>query len=158
MADATSPEECARELARLLDEQTAVCRRILEKTRMQQILVEETREDELLSLLGDKQKLIDEHQKLSGRAAPFRAQWESRSRDAAGPDAHALVEKAWNGLREVLDEVIRLEDESRAFLEKQKNRVSMDIGKLQRGKIVNKAYGGGAYKAPSAPRYSDKQG
>lgn len=158
MADATSPDQCARELARLLDAQTDVCRRILEKSKMQQVLVEERREDELLSLLGDKQKLIDEHQELSGQASPYRIQWEERVRVAAGPEAHAMVEKAWNGLREVLDEVVRLEDASRALLEEQKGRVSLDIGKLQRGKIVNKAYGGTPYKPPATPRYSDRQG
>lgn len=158
MADAATPDQCARELARLLDAQTEVCRRILEKSKTQQKLVEERREDELLSLLGDKQKLIDAHQRLTEQAAPFRAQWEERARVAASPEAHALVEKAWNGLREVLDEVVRLEDASRALLEEQKGKVSVDIGKLQRGKIVNKAYGGAAYKPPAAPRYSDKQG
>lgn len=153
-----SPDQCAQELARLLNEQTQVCRMILERTKMQQTLVEERREDDLLSLLNDKQKMIDNHQKLTEKAAPFRKEWEESARNLAGPDAHAKVEAAWNALRDVLDEIVRLEDESRAFLEQQKEKVSLDIGKLQKGKIVNKAYGGGTFKPPPTARYSDKEG
>ena len=158
MANALGPDQCAQELARLLNAQADVCRDILEKSKMQQQLVEERKEDELLSLLGDKQKLIDKHQKLAEEAAPFRQQWEEDARGRAKPESTATVEKAWNALRDVLDEIIRLEDASRAFLEEQKGKVSLDIGKLQRGKIVNKAYGGSVYKPPAKPRYSDKQG
>lgn len=152
-----SPDQCAEELARLLDQQADICRQILEKSKMQQTLVEERREDELLSLLGDKQKLIDKHQKLSEQAAPFRERWEAGVREQAGPEAHAKVEAAWNALRTLLDEIVHLEDASRAYLQDQKSKVSMDIGNLQRGKIVNKAYGGG-FKPPPAARFSDKEG
>ncbi len=158
MDNAATADQCARELARLLDAQTEVCREILEKSRLQQKLVEERREDELLSLLSDKQRLIERHQKLAGEAQPHLARWEAGARAAAGPDSHARVEEAWNSLRGVLDEIVKLEDASRAFLEEQKGKVSMDIGNLQRGKIVNKAYGGGGAKPPPAARYSDKQG
>lgn len=159
MTSPLGPEECAESLAGALNAQADICRQILEKSREQQTMVEERREDELLSLLADKQRLIDQHQALAAKAAPFRAQWEERARDQAGPAAHAKVEEAWNRLRETLDQIVQLEDASRAILEEQKSKVSLDIGKLQRGKAVNKAYGGAAtYRPPSAPRYSDKQG
>lgn len=159
MANAATPEQCAEELARLLDAQTEICRKILEKSRMQQKLVEEAKESELLSLLADKQRFIEQHQQLGERAAPFRTQWEAGMRDRAGPAAHARVEEAWNSLRAVLDEIVRLEDASRAYLQEQKGKVSLDIGNLQRGKIVNKAYGGAAtYRPPATPRYQDRQG
>lgn len=156
---AMTPEQCAREMARLLNEQTEVCRRILEKSETQQKLVEERNEEKLLALLADKQNLIDRHQKLALKTNPVRAEWEAGSRDRAGPESHALVEQAWSGLRDVLDAVVKLEDASRAMLEEQKGKLSLDIGNLQRGKIVNRAYGGAkAYRPPAAPRYSDKQG
>lgn len=152
-----NPDQCAEELARLLEQQAEVCGKILEKSKMQQILVEERREDELLSLLGDKQRLIETHQKLSGQAAPYRERWENGAREQVGPEAHARVEAAWNSLRNVLDEIVRLEDASRAYLQEQKSKLSVDIGNLQRGKMVNKAYGGG-YRPPPGARYSDKEG
>lgn len=157
MAPALSPDECAKELARLLNAQNEVCRGILEKSRLQQILVEERREEELLSLLNDKQILISQHQMLAQKAQPFRTQWEESARTLVGPEAHARVEKAWNELRLTLDEIVKLEDASRAMLQDQKGKLSVDIGKLQRGKMVNKAYGGGQRPPPEA-RYSDKQG
>lgn len=159
MAAPGNPEQCADMLARSLKAQADVCRRILEKTKKQQKMVEEHLESELLSLLGDKQKLIDEHQVLTARSAEARELWENGYRDRASPQAHAKVEAAWNDLRNVLDEIVKLEDVSRATLEEQKNRVSIDIGNLQRGKIVNKAYGGAqTYRPPTPPRYSDKKG
>lgn len=159
MTSPLGPEQCAENLAKALDAQADICRQILEKSREQQKMVEERREDELLSLLADKQRLIDQHQALAVKAAPFRTQWEERARGQASPAAHAKVEEAWNRLRETLDEIVKLEDASRAILEEQKSKVSVDIGKLQRGKAVNKAYGGAAtYRPPSGPRFSDKQG
>ncbi len=156
---APAPEQCAQELAKLLNAQTEVCGGILEKSRTQQRLVEERDEEKLLSLLADKQVLIDRHQKLVEQTNPLRMEWEAGARARVSPGAHALVERAWSELRDVLDEIVRLEDASRAMLEEQKGRLSVDIGNLQRGKIVNRAYGGAkAYRPPASPRYSDKKG
>ncbi len=159
MALPVSPDQCAEQLARLLTAQTGVCRQILEQSKQQQTLVEQGREDELLVLLAEKQTLIDRHQSLASQTAPFRKQWEEGARETAGGEARARVETAWNALGETMGEIVRLEDASRAFLEGQKGKVSLDIGNLQRGKALNKAYGGAAaYRPPAAPRYSDKQG
>ena len=158
MDKTATPNQCAQGLAGLLDAQAEVCRQILEKSKLQQQLVEERREDELLLLLAEKQRLIDKQQTLSAQAMQYRVQWEGSVGAAVGPDARADVERAWNSLREILDQVVKLEDASRAFLEEQKGKVSMDIGNLQRGKIVNKAYGGGGTRPPPTARYRDKQG
>mgnify|MGYP003623318500 CR=1 FL=1 len=159
MANALGTEKCATELAKLLDAQAVICRQILDKSKQQQQLVEERKEDALLTLLNDKQMLIHQNDKLSKQATPYRGHWENGLREQATPEQRALVEKSWNALLEVLDEILKLEDASRAVLESHKNSVSLDIGNLQRGKMLNKAYGGAAtYRPPAAPRYSDKQG
>lgn len=156
---ALAPEQCAQEFARLLNAQTGICREILDKSRLQQKMVEERNEEKLLALLADKQGLIDKHQKLATQTGPVRGQWEGGLREKVSPESRALVEQAWSALRDVLDEIVQLEDASRAMLEDQKSKVSIDIGNLQRGKIVNKAYGGAkTYRPPAQPRYSDKQG
>ncbi len=77
MAQSASPDHCAEQLAALLLSQAEVCGLILEKSKLQQSMVEDQREDELLVLLADKQKLIDRQQALAARAAPFRQQWEA---------------------------------------------------------------------------------
>lgn len=156
MALLNSPDNCGRQLAKLLDAQAEVCGRILTCSENQQRLVKEHREDELLSLLGDKQKMLEEHESLSVQSQPLRQQWE-RDREKASPEVHALVESSWSNLRDMLDNIVKLEDQSREILEEQKGEVTIDINKLQRGKIVNKAYGGGMRPPPQA-RYSDKQG
>ncbi len=159
MAVPVPPDQCAEQLAEFFLAQADVCGLILEKSKLQQTMVEERREDDLLVLLADKQKLIARQQALSVKAAPFRSQWEKGAREQAAPGARAKVEEAWNRLRGTLDEIMRLEDASRAVLEEQKGKVSLDIGLVQRGKAVNKAYGGAAaYRPPAAPRYSDRKG
>ncbi len=159
MALSVSPDQCAEQLARLLHAQADVCRQILEQSKQQQALVEQRREDDLLVLLAEKQKLIDRHQSLAGQTAPFRKQWEDGAREKAGETARSGVEAAWNALSVTLGEIVKLEDASRAYLEEQKGKVSLDIGNLQRGKALNKAYGGAAvYRPPAPPRYSDKKG
>ncbi|MCC8165128.1 MAG: flagellar protein FlgN [Planctomycetes bacterium] len=159
MANALTPEHCARELARLLNAQADTCGKILEKSKQQQKLVEEMNEPALLSLLGDKQALITQNDKLNTQAAPYRRQWEEALRDRATPEQRATVEAAWNRVLETLDQIVKLEDASRAVVESQKNSVSKEISKLQRGKMLNKAYGNAQmFRPPEPPRYSDKQG
>ncbi len=151
-------DESARELARLLHAQADVCRSILEKSTLQQKLVEEAKEDELLSLLDAKQRLMEKHQGLAIQATPHRQRWEAGGREQASPEAHAAVENAYNELRGILDAIVTLEDASRAMLEEQKGKVSGEINRIQRGKAMNKAYGGGNFVPPTTPRYSDKKG
>lgn len=159
MAELNNPNVCAQQFAQSLKAQADVCLRILEKSKMQQQLVEESKETELLSLLGDKQKLIVEHDKLVKQGSGLRTRWENGDRDKASPESHKLVEDAWNRLRDVLTEIVKLEDASRAVLEEQKNKLSIDIGNLQRGRIVNKAYGSSqTFRPPSVPKFSDKKG
>jgi hypothetical protein len=151
------PDECANGLIRLLDAQAAICRWILEKSGQQRELVAQMREDDLLALLADKQRLIEQQQKLADEARPFLDEWEKSARAVADPSIRARAEAVWNGLRDLLDRIVKLEDESRAKLEEQKGRMSIDIGSLQRGKIVNKAYGGGL-RPPTPAHYSDRRG
>ncbi|MCD7897295.1 MAG: flagellar protein FlgN [Planctomycetaceae bacterium] len=159
MANALTPEHCARELARLMNAQADTCGKILEKSNQQQKLVEELNEPALLSLLSEKQALIQQNDKLSTQALPYRRQWEDGLRDRATPVQRAAVEAAWNRVLETLDRIVKLEDASRAVLESQKSSVSKEINKLQRGKMLNKAYGNAQmFRPPEPPRYSDKQG
>lgn len=156
MADFASPDACAQALAASFDKQAEVYTQILTLSQKQQTLVDERREGELLSLLNDKQRLIEKHQKLAAEAQNHRIRWETL-RAQASPDARARVEAAFENLRSILEQVMSFEDASREKLQQQKGEVSMDINRLQKGRILNKAYGGG-YRPPPAARYSDRQG
>lgn len=150
------PNACANQLANQLEKQTEICVAIKRLSERQQVLVEERNENELLSLLGDKQELMDKHQTLFGKTQELRDKWESLKAQAK-PESRTKVENAWERLKTVLNEVVTLEDASRGVLQEQQNKLSMNIGHIQKGKIANKAYGN-SYRAPVAPRYSDKQG
>lgn len=156
MASPITPDQCGELLARQLAEQAGICGKIKELSEKQQKLVEERKEGELLVLLSDKQRLIDQHETLMKKTQDLRERWEAE-RGRAGAATQDKVEKAWERLRDVLNDVVRLEDQSRALLQDSRDKVSQDISRLQRGKIANKAYGGGALPRPQA-RYSDKQG
>ena len=152
------PGECAEGLSSSLRVQAEICREVLELSRRQRALVaEENREDDLIALLAEKQMLIDRQRRLAEQALPYRDQWEESARLLSSPEARAKVEEAWNSLCAILESIVGLEDESRERLREQKGRVSIDIGNLQRGRMVNQAYGGGL-KPPPAARYSDKRG
>ncbi|MDR0361729.1 MAG: flagellar protein FlgN [Planctomycetota bacterium] len=156
MATPIGPDQCGDMLARRLAEQATVCERIRDLSEQQQKYVGERREAELLDLLSGKQRLIDQHETLMRKTQELRERWETE-RPRAAPATRDKVEKAWERLRDVLNEVVRLEDASREMLRDSRDRVSEDISRLQRGKIANKAYGGGALPRPRA-RFSDKQG
>ena len=146
----------ARMLADQLEKQSEICLGIKRLSERQQALVSERREDELLRLLSDKQELLNRHQDLFAKTQVMRDKWDG-VRNLASPESQAAVEGAWERLKTVLNEVVALEDASRGLLQEQQNRLSMDIGKVQRGKIANKAYGG-SQRPPVQATYSDKQG
>ena len=149
-------EAIARMLADQLEKQSEICLGIKRLSERQQNLVAERKEDELLRLLSDKQELMNKHQNLFAKTQVLRDKWDG-VRNRARPESQAKVEGAWERLKTILNEVVALEDASRGLLQEQQNRLSMDIGKIQRGKIANKAYGGSQRPPPQA-RYSDKQG
>ncbi|MDR1613579.1 MAG: flagellar export chaperone FlgN [Planctomycetota bacterium] len=154
MAAPIGPDQCGELFARQLAEQADVCAKIMALSERQRKIVEERREGELLELLADKQRLIDRHETLMKKTQELRERWERARARAATRDK---VEKAWERLRDVLNEVVRLEDASRAMLQDAKDKVSRDINRIQRGKIANKAYGGGRLPPPQA-RFSDRKG
>lgn len=145
-ADA-NPDALAEKLAQQLQKQTVVCENIRTLSQRQQALVADHKEDELLALLADKQALIDQHQKLFETTLALRDKWETL-KSGATPQAQGKAEQAWEKLKAVLNEVVALEDASRGVLEEQKSKVGMDISKIQRGKIANKAYGGSMRPLP----------
>ncbi|MDR1534815.1 MAG: flagellar protein FlgN [Planctomycetota bacterium] len=150
-------DDCATELIRLLRAQTGVCRQILDKSARQRELVAGDGENDLLALLAEKQELLDRQRRLAAEAGPHREKWENSARARAPAPVRAEVEGAWNELRELFDRIVKLEDESQERLRERQRRLSVDIGNLQRGKIVNKAYGGN-FRPPPPPRFGDKRG
>jgi FlgN protein. len=156
MSASLSPDVCAKQLAELLDKQTEVCQNIKMLSEKQQALVAGHKEDDLLTLLSDKQQLIDQQQTLFSKAQDLSKTWEGL-KSHASQAMQKRVEDSWETLKKVLNDVVTLEDASRGMLQDQKDRVSKDIGKIQLGKVANKAYGGGV-RVPPRARYSDKQG
>ena len=156
MTTDNDPDACARRLAEQLEKQAEICAGIKKLSERQQALVAERREDELLRLLSDKQVLLDRHQALFARTQELRDRWEA-AKGGASMESQSLAEGAWERLKAVLNEVVALEDASRSLLQEQQDKLTMDIGKVQRGKIANKAYGGSQRPPPQA-RYSDKKG
>jgi predicted nuclease with TOPRIM domain len=150
-----NPEACAGKLVQKFNQLTEISQAIRKLSETQQAMVKDDKETELLSLLSDKQILIDRHEKLFAETQDLRTRWEVlKSRVSAA--ARQQVETAWEKLRTTITEVVSLEDTSRSILQEKQKRVTIDLGKIQRGRITNKAYGN-SRPAPN-PRYSDHQG
>lgn len=152
-----SPDQCAAELARLLKEQAVICEQLRDLSRRQVDLVNNRKEDDLLRLLAEKQKLIDRHESIYTLSKPLREDWE-KCRDRASQPARAQAEAAWDNLRTILNEVVELEDASRTTLQSQQDKVGLDIHKIQRGKALHKAYGGATKVPPPSAKYRDQNG
>ena len=156
MSDTMQANKCAVQLAGLLAEQAEVCVLLKELSTEQQELVNKRQEDELLRLLAEKQKLIARHEELSKKAQPYLNDWE-RLRDAADQLFRSRVESAWESLRNILNEVVKLENDSRSALQAQQDQASLNIQKIQKGKALHKAYGKSSIQV-RPPRYRDEQG
>ena len=150
------PEAAARRLTKLLTAQRDLYEEVRALSQRQSEEISQGSAGDLMSLLGQKQKLISEVELLGQEAAPLHAICEDAA-DQLDPDIRAGLEEAVGNLRTLLAEIVSLEDECQNALSGAKDGAAEKIEKLQKGKMLHKAYGGGK-KASRTARYKDQNG
>lgn len=157
MPTLSSPQECAAQMLRLLGSQRDLFAQILDRARRQLQLIDTGDTDALMRLLGEKQRLIQQNETINRELEPVRRQWE-QFRDAAGAGLRQPIEQAFEQLRGHIAEVVELENQAQARAEKAKSEAGAQVGRMQTGKAMLKAYGGARRAAPPDPRFHDKNG
>jgi flagellar biosynthesis/type III secretory pathway chaperone len=113
----------------------------------QQKALEASDMDRLLEVVERKRALLEEITAVETEIAPVRNRWEELkpSVDAA---LAKEIEDTVASTRDVLQALVKQEDEGRAALERQRQTAADELKDLMRKKQARNAYGGGTGKGP----------
>lgn len=155
------------EVIGLLDEQRGNFRALDALGRQQSKCVGAGETDRLLSVLAEKQKLVERVQVVNGRLSPFMSDWTARV--AALPErSRVLLRTHTDELESLAKEVHARDDADRAALESQSRVISDELATTARARGAARAYGptgvgggtlfGSGSGGVAAPRFQDRKG
>jgi hypothetical protein len=126
-----------------LDTQLSCYQRILELSRKQSEAIAGDETSELMQVLTRKQEVMREVEASGAGAGDLLQEWEAVKPQLTAADREP-VEQAHEEVKEVLAEVLRLEEEGRTALASRTGDKGGKLRNMQRGKQMLKAYGRGA--------------
>lgn len=144
-----------RAFVALLKQQVAVFEQLDGYAQQQETLINEGRADELLTVLGRRQELINTLNGLNDQAEPFRRGWTQFS---AGLDEaeRSEIGELLKQVQSMLAEIIQRDERDRTELQQQRGKVSKELQQVSQVGAAMNAYGGA--KRAYEPRFADKQG
>jgi FlgN protein len=146
----------ADELLELLEAQQLLYQRLMPLSRQQGELVAGGDAEALLTLLSQRQVLIDQLLGLNRKLEPYRQDWPQLWSELDA-DTRVKVKARVDSVQRLLDSIIEQDEQDRLKLVEQRNRVSDQLNLVGRGNVVNRAYGKLSESAEKN-RYTDKQG
>ena len=155
MADtAETPAAAAVRFAGVLEQQLILYCAVRELALKSKELIAAKDTNGLMQVLAEKQDKIGEIDLFGEETARLRDIWE-QTREGLPEEVRAPVEKVVEDLRAVLADIVAIEDEGQKDLLEAKSGAGAEIARLQKGKALHKAYGGGK-PLPDA-RFKDKK-
>ncbi|MCX7935128.1 MAG: flagellar export chaperone FlgN [Planctomycetota bacterium] len=125
-----------------LEKQIALYRQIKQLSAKQRPLIAANDVEGLLRLLAEKQEIIAAAAAEAEKLGPWQERWEAARANV--PEAERqVVEAAAADLRQILAEIVALEDEGQAAALSVREAAGAALTRLQKGKAMHKAYGGG---------------
>ena len=152
----TQPDWAA-DLIGLLDQQRGIYQQLHALSERQAGLVGNGDAEALLTLLGERQRLIDQLTQLNGRIEPFKRDWP-RLWAQLDENSQAQVQNLIDKVQSLLDGIVQQDERDRAALSEHRDRIGAQIRQTQAGSAVNRAYGAPAAGAAGQARYTDRQG
>ncbi len=151
--------EVAQALAAFLKKELALYREVYELSLKQREIIGQKDSEKLLSVIDEKQMRIVKINAIEKEAGPYK---KIRERDLETWDqaVRAVVDPYILELREVLGNIVAVEEDSRKAAEELKQSSSAQVVKIQKGKAMLSAYGK-SVKIPKniqIPRFKDKKG
>ena len=114
----------------------------------QQRALEASDMDGLLAVVERKRALLARIEGVERDVAPLRGRWEEL-RPSTSPALAKEIEDTVVSVRDVLQALVKQEDEGRAALQRQRQTAADELQALMRRSQARNAYGGGAGKGPS---------
>jgi hypothetical protein len=135
-----SEEGIAARLQEFLERQRVCYEVVRDLGREQSAAIEAGDTSALLKILARKQEAMQQVAAASAEGDDLLAAWE-REKDGVPADERARVEETHRQVKEILGEVLELEEQGRSALQAKTGERGKKIAGLQKGKQMLKAYG-----------------
>lgn len=143
-------------LSAILDEQDESTAELESLSLLQAGIIERSATDELLSLLGRRQRLLDEALASARRLEPFVERWDAFM-DALPSDQRSAFVDRVRMIQDRVDRIGSRDERDRADLAKQRNQLTSELAVVGRSRGALSAYAGAGAHKPS-PRFQDREG
>ncbi len=154
MDNKTDKYQILERMEEFLTSQLESYRDILNLSNAQIELIDTNNTAELMKVLAKKQETIRVVDRISKDAEGVRVEWEN-IRQEFNDNEKTRLESVHNELKEILSEIMALEENGRAHLSHKMGDAGGKITKMQKGKQMLKAYGAGV---PKKSNYTDNNG
>jgi hypothetical protein len=153
----TVPPRWSDDLIELLDQQHRIYLHLHELSVRQGQLVAAGDAEPLLTLLAQRQTLIDQLTQLNGRLEPFKSQWPHLWHQL-DTTTRARVQGFIDEVQDLLDRIVEQDEKDRQALSAHRGRIADDLRNVSRGDAVNRAYGRQNVDPQTNNRYTDREG
>lgn len=137
-----------RDLLELFGREQACYTSLLDLSRRQKGVIEHGAVDDLLQILGQKQKVLSRVGEIENQLLPYKRNWTA-VRSGLDENDRQVLDLALSTVEELLAELIALEKESEALLVKRRDLVEIELHDAVKGGAVHQAYQGKSGDAPS---------
>ena len=155
-----NPDVWAPRLARVLDRQREIYERLELISLSQAQLISEDQTDDLLSVLGQRQSLIEQLSALNDELAPFAERWNELAPRLSEEHREALRQR-FDDVGRLVESITRRDEGDRRALEARRSTVGNELQSLTRSRGAVAAYARaqtpGGREAPD-PRFQDRRG
>ncbi len=154
---ATARPDWAIGLIDLLEQQRAIYEQLQTLSHRQSELVASGDAEPLLSVLSQRQRLIDDLTQLNGQLEPYKQNWPALWA-RLDSDTQKTVQGLIDQVQLLLGQIVAQDEKDRVALSAQRERTSSEIKQLRTGSAINRAYGRPQGAPDDQNRYTDQQG
>lgn len=151
------PPDWATRLIDLLDQQRRIYSHLEQMSARQTHLVQAGQTEPLLTLLAQRQRLIDQLTQVAGNIEPFKKDWPAlfAQLDLV---SRGRIQSLINQVQELLGRIMSADERDRVALTEQRGRLSVGLQQVAKGSVLNRAYQSGGVDPETHNRYTDEQG
>lgn len=129
-----------RDMLELFGQEQACYTALLNLSRKQKGIIATGDVDDLLTVLAQKQQILQRVADVEESLRPYKGQWR-KLRERLDANDRQILDDALSTVEELLGELIALEKESEALLQSSRDAVHHELQQTVRGESVNRAYG-----------------
>lgn len=142
-------------LRELLEEQASLFLRLDALSKRQSRLVREEQTDDLLRVLGERQRVVEAIERAARALEPFRARWETVLAGARVEQRDRFARQV-EELAELAAAIAARDDADRTLIEERRDRLASDLAGMGRVRGAVAAYA--PTRGRPAARFQDREG